>query len=51
MNNCEEKEIKRDDIKFFYRRTNLPNEIIITSVKLKGSKNSKEHIEKNKMIL
>ena len=46
MNNCEEKEIKRDDIKFFYRGTNLPNEIIITSVKLKGSKNSKEHIEK-----
>ena len=31
MNNCEEKEIKRDDIKFFYRGTNLPNEIIITS--------------------
>ena len=46
INNCEEKEIKRDDIKFFYRGTNLPNEIIITSVKLKGSKNSKEHIEK-----
>ena len=42
-----EKEIKRDEIKFFYRGSNLPNELVITSVKLKGKKQLKEIIEKN----
>ena len=38
LKSCKEKEIKRDEIKFFYRGSNLPNELIITSVKLKGKK-------------
>ncbi len=46
LQSCKEKEIKRDDIKFFYRGSNLPNELIITSVKLKGKEQSKEIIEK-----
>ena len=41
-----EKEIKRKDINFFYRGTNLPNHLIITSVKLKGIKTDKVLIEK-----
>ena len=45
-NDCEEKEIKRDEINFFYRGTNLPKELIITSVKLKGKIAKKELIEK-----
>ena len=42
----EEKEIKRKDINFFYRGTNLANHLIITSVKLKGIKTDKVLIEK-----
>ena len=42
---CEEKEIKHNEIDFFYRGTNLPKEYIITSVKLKGENKSKEKIE------
>ncbi len=42
---CEEKEIKHNEIDFFYRGTNLPKEYIITSVKLKGENQSKEKIE------
>ncbi len=45
LNDCKEKEIKREEIEFFYRGTNLPSEIIITSVKLKGKINSKENID------
>ena len=41
-----EKEIKRKDINFFYRGTNLANHLIITSVKLKGTKTDKVLIEK-----
>ena len=41
-----EKEIKRKDINFFYRGTNLPDHLIITSVKLKGIKTDKVLIEK-----
>ena len=39
-------------LNFFYRGTNLPKDIIITSVKLKGKINSKQTIEKiqNDMI-
>ena len=40
---------KRNEIEFFYRGTNLPKELIITSVKLKGQLKSKDDIEKNKM--
>ena len=52
LNKCEEREIKKNDIKFFYRGTNLPKDIIITSVKVKGKINSKQLIEKiqNDMI-
>ena len=46
INEAKEKEIKSDQIKFSYRGTNLPNGLIITSVKLKGSKTPKEIIEK-----
>ena len=49
---CKEIEINREDIKFFYRGTNLPKQFIITSVKLKGENISKSFIEKkqNEMI-
>ena len=52
MNNCVEKEIKREDIKFFYRGTNLPSQFIITAVKFKGKPSPKKIIEKtqNTMI-
>ena len=46
IKDCKEKEIKREQIKFFYRGTNLPSEFIIVSVKLKGIKISKEDIQK-----
>ena len=39
-------EIKKEDIKFLYRGTNLPKDLIITSAKLKGSIGLKEKIEK-----
>mgnify|MGYP001455251675 CR=1 FL=1 len=53
IENCIEKEIKHDDIKFFYRGVNLSKKLIITSVKLKGKPESKDIIEKiqNDMIL
>ena len=44
--NCAEREIKNEEIEFYYRGTNLPRELIITSVKLKGKKQPKEIIEK-----
>ena len=52
LKDCEEKEIKSENIKFLYRGTNLPQELIITSVKLKGRIMSKDLIEKkqNEMI-
>ena len=46
MNDCKEKEIMREDIQFSYRGTNLPNNLIITSVKLKGKKESRDTILK-----
>ncbi len=46
LNDCKEKEIKREEIKFLYRGTNLPSGLIITSVKLKGVKEKKEKIQK-----
>ena len=45
INKCKEKQIKKEEIKFFYRGTNLPKELIITSVILKGSVQSKKIIE------
>ena len=46
INSCCEKEIKREEIKFFYRGTNLSKELIITSVTLKGKIEQKKIIEK-----
>ena len=46
INDCKEKEIKRDQIKFFYRGVNLPSAFIIVSVKLKGTNRLKEEIQK-----
>jgi len=45
-NNCKEKEVKKEDIKFLYRGTNLPNDLIIISAKFRGSIGKKEKIEK-----
>ena len=39
-------EIKKEDIKFLYRGTNLSNDLIIISAKLKGTTSVKEKIEK-----
>jgi UDP-N-acetylenolpyruvoylglucosamine reductase len=50
-NNLSEIEIKRKDIKFSYRGTNLPEHLIIISAKLKGSISKKEEIEKNNLAL
>ncbi len=41
-----EKEIKRDEIEFFYRGTNLPKNHIIISATLKGFLSSKDQIKK-----
>ncbi len=46
INEAKEKEIPSDQIKFYYRGTNLPSGLIITSVKLKGPLMPKEIIEK-----
>ena len=44
-------EIKKEDIKFLYRGTNLSNDLIITSAKLKGTVSVKEKIEKKQLDL
>ena len=44
--NLEEKEVKKKDIKFLYRGTNLSKNFIIISAKFKGLINDKEKIEK-----
>ena len=46
VQNCIEKQIPREDIDFFYRGTNLPSNLIITAVKLKGTVVEKQLIEK-----
>ena len=46
LSDCKEKEIRRDEIKFFYRGNNLSERLIITSAKLQGKIESKEIIEK-----
>ena len=45
---CIEKEIKGEDIDFFYRGTDLSNDLIITSVKLKGIPKKKMKLKKGK---
>ena len=44
-------EIKKEDIKFSYRGTNLPNNLIIISAKLKGLIGRKNEIEKKQSYL
>ena len=46
INKLTETEIKREDLKFFYRGTNLANNLIIVSAKFKGEQAKKEEIEK-----
>ena len=52
IENCIERKLKNNEIKFFYRGTKLPNKYIITSVMLKGKNLPKSQIEKieNEMI-
>lgn len=45
------KEIKKEDIKFLYRGTNLSKDFIIISVKLKGIIGDKNQIEKKQLDL
>ena len=45
--NGKEKEIKKEEIKFFYRCTNIPKNYIILSAILKGIVSTKQLIEKN----
>ena len=45
-NNLTKIELKKEDIKFLYRGTNLKDDLIIISAKLKGSKGKREEIEK-----
>ena len=49
--NCTEKEIKSEEIEFFYRGSNLPEGSIITSVKLRGKKENPQVIEKTQKKL
>ena len=46
INKLTETEIKREDLKFFYRGTNLADNLIIVSAKFKGEQAKKEEIEK-----
>ena len=48
---CQEIEIKRKDIKFIYRGTNLSENLIIISAKLKGIQDKKDRIEKKQIDL
>ena len=51
INNFTEKEIKREEIKFLYRGSNLNENLIIISAKFKGTISVKEKIEKNQAEL
>ena len=44
-------EIKKEDIKFLYRGSNLSNNLIILSAKFKGVPRQKEEIEKIQLDL
>ena len=48
-NNFSEVEIKREDIKFAYRETNLSKDLIIVSAKFKGLLSIKDEIEKKQL--
>ena len=49
--NLSEIEIKKEDIKFLYRGTNLSNDLIILSAKFKGKVSKKDEIEKKQTYL
>ena len=49
IKSCEEKEIKKENIKFLYRGTNLSKDLIIVSAKFKGLISNKEKIEKKQL--
>ena len=49
--NLSEIEIKKEDIKFLYRGTNLSNDLIILSAKFKGKVSKKDEIEKKQNYL
>ena len=49
VQDCIEKQIAREDIDFFYRGTNLPSNLIITAVKLKGIATDKRLNEKKQL--
>jgi UDP-N-acetylmuramate dehydrogenase len=51
LKDCKEKELKKDDIKFLYRGTNLSKDLIIISAKFKGLISNKEQIEKKQLNL
>ena len=51
INNFKEIEIKKDDIKFSYRGTNLPDNLIIISAKLRCTITKKKEIEKKQSSL
>ena len=51
IKDCTEKEITSEEIEFFYRGSNLPEGLIITSVKLRGKKENPEEIEKKQKKL
>ena len=50
-NDLTEWEIKKEDIKFLYRKTNLSEESIIISAKFKGAISSRDKIEKKQFEL
>ena len=49
LKKCIEREIKKDDIKFLYRGTNLSKDFIIISAKFQGLIKNKEQIEKKQL--
>ena len=51
IKSCQEKEIKFEEIEFYYRGNNLSKNFIITSVTLKGKIESRSIIEKNQRTL
>ena len=51
LKDCKEKELKKDDIKFLYRGTNLSKDLIIISAKFKGLISNKKQKEKKQLNL
>ena len=47
--NLEEIELKKEEIDFYYRGTNIPNNFIILSAKFEGTKGLKDEIEKTQI--